>query len=107
MRSKVTEQGVFIPKHMLQEVEEVDIRKEQDVILVVPVASTDPVIELGTDPITDEAQDASENHDQYRQVKVGCREVQRFWPFSWSTLRVVFGPKAPQFSLAWASPRVT
>ncbi len=65
MRSKVTEQGVFIPKHMLQEIEEVDIRKEQDVILVVPVVPTDPVMELGTDPITDKAQDASENHDQY------------------------------------------
>jgi hypothetical protein len=65
MRSKVTEQGVLIPRQMLQGLEEVDIRKEQGVILVVPVSSTDPVIELGTDPIADEAQGASEKHDQY------------------------------------------
>ena len=65
MRSKVTEHGVLIPKQLLQDVEEVDIRKEQDVSLVVPVASQDPVMDLGTEPIADGPRDASERHDDY------------------------------------------
>lgn len=36
MKAKVTDQGVVIPKGFLNEVEEVEIRKENGVILVVP-----------------------------------------------------------------------
>jgi len=36
MKAKVTDQGVMIPKDFLEAVEEVEIRKENGVILVVP-----------------------------------------------------------------------
>ncbi|HEX8458189.1 MAG TPA: hypothetical protein VF656_12885 [Pyrinomonadaceae bacterium] len=64
MKTKVTEQGVLVPKKFLKGIKEVEIRKEDNLILVVPVID-DPILQLGTQPITDEATDASENHDLY------------------------------------------
>ena len=64
MKTKVTEQGVLIPKKLLKGIEEVEIRKQDNMILVVPV-SDDPILQLGTHPITDSIEDASENHDAY------------------------------------------
>lgn len=64
MKIEVTEDGVLIPKNFLDGVKEVEIRKENGLILVVPLAD-DPIRQLGSQPVDDEAEDASENHDRY------------------------------------------
>ncbi len=65
MRTEVTEQGVVIPKHLLQGIKEVEIRKEKNVIIVIPLFAEDPILSLGKEPVEDEITDASINHDQY------------------------------------------
>jgi hypothetical protein len=64
MKTKVTEQGVLVPKRLLKGIKEVEIRKDNGVILVVPVME-DPIFALGSQPIADDITDASENHDTY------------------------------------------
>ena len=64
MKTKVTEQGVLVPKQMLEGVDEVEIRKEQNMILIVPVTD-DPILQLGRHPIACDVTDASEHHDRY------------------------------------------
>jgi len=51
--AKVTEHGVLVPKRLLEGIDEVEIRKEQNVILIVPVVAGDPIFELGKQPIED------------------------------------------------------
>lgn len=66
MKSRVTEGGLLIPRRLLEGVEEVDIRKEGDTILVVPVKGVaDPILELGAHPVDDTVEDASERHDRH------------------------------------------
>ena len=65
MKAKVTEQGVLIPKRLLEDIDEVDIRKENGFILVMPVGANDPLFNIGKHPIEDEITDASINHDRY------------------------------------------
>jgi virulence-associated protein VagC len=65
MTTKVTEQGLLIPKSLLEDVEEVEIHKERNVIVITPLRRQDPVFELGTQPVTVEVNDASVNHDAY------------------------------------------
>ncbi|CAN5534029.1 hypothetical protein BH24GEM3_BH24GEM3_09190 [soil metagenome] len=65
MRAKVTEQGVVIPKRMLPDVEEVEIRAENGTVLVRPVQTEDPILDLGSAPVECGAPDASERHDEY------------------------------------------
>lgn len=64
MKARVTEQGVTIPKKFLKGIKEVEIRKENNLVLVVPVTD-DPIFQLGSQPVSDEIEDASENHDAY------------------------------------------
>jgi hypothetical protein len=64
MKTKVTEQGVLVPNKFLKGIKEVEIRKDDSVILVVPVTE-DPILALGSQPIADEITDASEHHDAY------------------------------------------
>lgn len=64
MKTKVTEQGVRVPKRFLRGIKEVEIRKDDGVILVVPVTE-DPILALGSQPIADEITDASQQHDRY------------------------------------------
>ncbi len=64
MKTKVTEQGIIVPKRFLKGIKEVEIRKDSGVILVVPVTE-DPIFELGSQPIADDNEDVSENHDTY------------------------------------------
>lgn len=64
MKIKVTEQGLVVPKEFFVGVDEVEIRKEHNLIVVVPV-SDDPIFQLGTHPVEDKVEDAAENHDQY------------------------------------------
>ena len=65
VKTRVTEQGVLIPKQLLEGIDEVEIRKEQNVILVVPVMVDDPILQLGRQPIVIDVDDASIHHDQY------------------------------------------
>jgi hypothetical protein len=65
MRTKVTENGVLIPKEWLEGVDEVDIQKAQNMIIVVPVQADDPILDLGKQPILLDIEDASRNHDRY------------------------------------------
>ena len=63
MKTKVTEKGVLVPKKFFKGITEVEIRKEDNLILVVPV-NNDPILQLGSTPVEDEATDASKNHDR-------------------------------------------
>lgn len=65
MRSKVTEAGVILPRQWFPGVEEVEIRRENDRVVVQPFRPDDPIGELGRHPITTEVDDASLNHDRY------------------------------------------
>ncbi len=64
MKTKVTEKGVLVPKKFFKGIKEVEIRQEDNLILVVPVTD-DPILQLGDNPVTDPVTDASENHDRY------------------------------------------
>ena len=65
MRTKVAEHGVLVPKSLLEGIEEVEIRRAQNVIILVPVSAADPIFDLGKQPITVDVDDASINHDRY------------------------------------------
>jgi virulence-associated protein VagC len=65
MKAKVTEQGLLIPKELLQGIKEVEIRQQQGTILIVPIVQEDPILGLGQNPVNCGVQDASENHDKY------------------------------------------
>ena len=76
MKSKVTDQGLLIPKHLLKGFDEVDIRKRNGVIVVSPVSPDssasqirpdDPIFNLGKNPIQEDLgmEDASVNLDKY------------------------------------------
>jgi hypothetical protein len=65
MRIVVTEQGALIPKSWLPDVSEVDIQKDEDVILVKPSSTRDSIQGLGADPVECGSADGSEHHDRY------------------------------------------
>ena len=65
MRTKVTENGVLIPKEWLEGIDEVDIQQTQNMIIVMPVQADDPILDLGKQPILLDVEDASLNHDRY------------------------------------------
>ena len=65
MRSKVTDQGVNIPKHWFQGVTEVEIQREEHRVVVVAVRDDDPITSLGKTPINVDMDDAAANHDHY------------------------------------------
>ncbi len=65
MTTKVTEQGLTIPKDLLGDMDEVEIRVERDFIVIVSVAAKDPILGLGQQPVTADVSDASVNHDAY------------------------------------------
>jgi len=62
---RVTDDGLLIPKQLLAGVQEVEIRKDQYVIFIVPMVFEDPILQLGAYPIMDEVTDAAEQHDRY------------------------------------------
>ena len=64
MKAQVTKEGVTIPKTLLEGVDTVEIRKENNMIIVVPLTD-DPILGLGSQPVKDEITDASEKHDAY------------------------------------------
>jgi hypothetical protein len=65
MRAKVTEQGVTIPRQLLEGAEEVEITEQRGVVTVTPIHEGDPITRLGRHPVACGAPDASENHDPY------------------------------------------
>lgn len=65
MKAKVTEKGVLIPKRLLENIDEVEIRKENGIILVMPVPDFDPVFNIGKHPVDVDITDASVNHNRY------------------------------------------
>jgi len=65
MKAKVTEKGVVIPKELLEGIEEVEIRKTDNLLVVVPTTKSDPILGLGQHPVECGVRDASERHDQY------------------------------------------
>lgn len=65
MKIEVTEQGVVIPKSLLEGVKQVDVRKETDRIVVVPVPFEDPIFRIGKNPVKGDVTDASVNLDKY------------------------------------------
>ena len=68
MKVKVTAKGVVIPRTWLKGVEEVEIKKENGLILIIPVTDVDPITKLGQDPVVCGVSDGSENHDRYLRV---------------------------------------
>lgn len=70
MKVKVGEEGVTVPRKMLGDAEEVEIRDENGRIVIEPVRKSekgdqDLIVGLGQDPVSCGADDASVNHDQY------------------------------------------
>lgn len=65
MKRKVTTEDLFIPKELLEGYEEVEIRRQNDFILIVPTAKRDPILDLGKHPVSVGVSDASEQHDKY------------------------------------------
>lgn len=65
MRTRVSEDGVVIPKKLLEGIAEVDIRKHNGVVMVIPVGKDDPIYNIGKNPVITGITDASENLDKY------------------------------------------
>ncbi len=65
MKAKVTKRGVIIPKEMLGGAEEVEIRSEDNRIVISPLVKSDPIMNLGKQPVECGVPDASEHHDGY------------------------------------------
>lgn len=64
MRTKVTELGMLL-EQLFEGVDEVEIRQEHNMVVVVPITHSDPILELGEHPVTVDIDDASTNHDHY------------------------------------------
>ena len=65
MRLKVTEKGVVIPKEFFEGIQAVEIRRENDQIILTSATEDDPIWGLGAEPIRLGISDAAENHDHY------------------------------------------
>ena len=65
MRIAVTDQGVSIPRDWFPDVEEVDVEKTKDAVVVRPNLAYNPIIELGKNPVDCGVSDGSEQHDRY------------------------------------------
>lgn len=65
MKVKVTEKGVLIPRKFLKGVKEVEVRRQNGLIVIVPVGVQDPIFEIGKNPVKLGLKDASVNHDKY------------------------------------------
>jgi hypothetical protein len=65
MKVKVTEQGALIPRKFLKGIKEVDIRRQNGLIVVVPLGEKDSIFNLGKNPVKSGITDGSVNHDKY------------------------------------------
>ncbi|MEO7673832.1 MAG: hypothetical protein ABIU09_07125 [Pyrinomonadaceae bacterium] len=65
MRTQVTENGITIPRVMLEGVDEVEIKQQGKYIVVIPISGEDPIFRFGKNPVKDTITDASVNLDKY------------------------------------------
>lgn len=65
MQATVTEKGIVIPKEFLEGINKVEIVREGDRIVIVPVVQEDPLWNIGSEPVTCGTPDASQNLDQH------------------------------------------
>lgn len=65
MKAKVTKRGVLVPRKMLGNADEVEIRQENGHVVLIPLPVEDPILGLGTHPVNTEVPDASTAHDRY------------------------------------------
>jgi len=77
MRSKVTEAAVILPRQWFPGVLEVEIRRENDRVVVQPFRPDDPIRELGRHPITTDVDDASLNQTKKGDITDSFRFVHR------------------------------
>lgn len=67
MKVKVTKDGLFIPRELVEELkdeaEEVEVRKEDGRVVILP--AEDPIQNLGKNPVSTGIRDGSENHGRY------------------------------------------
>jgi virulence-associated protein VagC len=61
MKAQITKHGLIISQEMLAGVEEVEIRQEDNRIVISPLPSSDPILNLGKHPVDCGAPDASEH----------------------------------------------
>lgn len=52
MKVKVTYEGVTIPKQMFDGVQEVEIHRDGNRVIVIPLDEKDPIFGLGRNPVT-------------------------------------------------------
>ncbi len=65
MKARVTEEGVLVPKEMLEGMDEVEIHRENGMVVIVPVRAYDPIFDISKNPMNNSITDASVNHDRY------------------------------------------
>ena len=65
MKTRVTDEGIVIPRHLLGDMAEVEILEGEGMLIVVPVHDEDPIFQLGKHPVTAEVTDGSEKLDHY------------------------------------------
>ena len=64
MKAKATKKGVVIPKKFLEGTEKVEIRKADNLVVILPTAKSEPILGLGQHPLNCGVPDVSERHDQ-------------------------------------------
>ncbi len=65
MTAPITEEGVLIPKTLLQGAARVEIVEQPGRIIVLLDPANDPIRRLGKNPVIAPESDASINHDKY------------------------------------------
>ncbi len=68
MKLKVTEQGVFIPKELLGDSQEVEVTKEDEKIIITLVRNRPSIWDLGKNPVKCDVNNAVINHDVYLET---------------------------------------
>ncbi len=51
MKATVTNKGVVIPKNLLEGIKEVEIQREKDRIIIIPISKDNLILQLGKDII--------------------------------------------------------
>ncbi len=62
---KVRKAGLLIPKRFLKNAKEASISEENGKIIITPILTDDPILNLGKNPIRLGIHDASSNLDNY------------------------------------------
>lgn len=65
MRTKISSEGLLIPKDWFDGIDEVEIQKEAEMIKIIPMLKHDPIFDIGKNPVTIDVDDAAINHDRY------------------------------------------